>query len=289
MNKIIITLAITLLSHFSTLSQTKEFSVEVIGKGTPVFLIPGLGCDKTVWDDTIIYLKENYECHTFTLAGFAGQKPLDTKLHMNQIKNALEKYIEEHSKNDAILIGHSIGGFYGLQIAIDLQEKINKLIVVDALPFWAKALNPSASEEELNAVSIEESIVPYLNMSDDNFKSQQEFTINTMLKNEEYKETVVQWSVDSDRKAFATAFQELFRKDLRDDIEKITAKTLILGAYDGVPAYAPNHTYEVAKNTYVKQYEKLKNIEIKVIKNSKHFIMYDQKEVFLKEIDTFIK
>ena len=287
MNKIIITLVLIFTYYFS-IAQVKEFSVEVSGNGTPIFLIPGLGCDKTVWDDTVEHLKSNFECHAFTLAGFAGQKPLNSELQMETIKLALEKYILAHSNKNAILIGHSIGGFYSLQIAIDLQENLEKLIIVDALPFWAKALNPNTTVEQLNYLPIKDAIQPFLKMDAKSFEENQQLMIGNMVTDNQNKLKIVKWSVDSDRKTFATAFQELFRKDLRQEITKIKTKTLVLGAYK-FSEYAPIYTYEMAKNTYIEQYKNLTNVTIKVIKNSKHFIMYDQKDTFINEIDNFIK
>ena len=49
-----------------------NFTVQVVGKGKPMLLIPGLTCPGAVWDETVAYYQKQYQCHIISLAGFGG-------------------------------------------------------------------------------------------------------------------------------------------------------------------------------------------------------------------------
>lgn len=50
-----------------------RLSVEVIGQGPDVILIPGFGCSREVWRATAERLKATHRVHLVQLAGFAGE------------------------------------------------------------------------------------------------------------------------------------------------------------------------------------------------------------------------
>ena len=49
-----------------------SFQVEVIGEGKPVLLISGLMSDSRIWQHTAAALKQDYQLHLISVAGFAG-------------------------------------------------------------------------------------------------------------------------------------------------------------------------------------------------------------------------
>ena len=71
MKKLFFSLLI-LLTASNVFSQQKSFEVKVTGKGKPIILIPGYSCSGEVWNETVDHLKDHYQLHTLTLAGFGG-------------------------------------------------------------------------------------------------------------------------------------------------------------------------------------------------------------------------
>src|SRR5262245_4683726 len=51
--------------------ETPVIRVDVIGKGRPMLLIPGLTCAGDVWRETVAHVAGRYECHVVTIGGFA--------------------------------------------------------------------------------------------------------------------------------------------------------------------------------------------------------------------------
>ncbi len=50
----------------------RSFTVEVVGSGPPIVLIPGLACSGEVWAGTVARLRATHALHVVTLAGFGG-------------------------------------------------------------------------------------------------------------------------------------------------------------------------------------------------------------------------
>lgn len=53
-----------------------KVQVEVVGKGRPLLMIPGLNSSAEVWRETCLALKD-VQCHLVQLPGFAGAAPAD--------------------------------------------------------------------------------------------------------------------------------------------------------------------------------------------------------------------
>ena len=101
--------ALFFISSFSITAQDNPFKVEVFGKGEPILLFPGFACTGDVWEATVAELSKDYECHVFTFAGF-GDVPAIEKPWLPKIKDELVKYISSNKLDNAVLLGHSLGG-----------------------------------------------------------------------------------------------------------------------------------------------------------------------------------
>ncbi len=100
MKKLFLIIISTLLGYSLSFGQMttlhSEFEVTVTGKGKPLFLIPGATCSGEVWQETVKRYAKDYECHVFTLAGYAGVTPLDTTPILPTIQQAIKNYILTH-------------------------------------------------------------------------------------------------------------------------------------------------------------------------------------------------
>lgn len=88
-----------------------RLSVEVVGAGPDVILIPGLSSSREVWRATADRLKATHRVHLVQLAGFAG-KPWahgDGAFVQPEVYE-LARYIREAGLDRPAVIGHSMGG-----------------------------------------------------------------------------------------------------------------------------------------------------------------------------------
>ena len=262
------------------------FKVTIIGKGKPIILIPGLSCSGEVWSQTVDSLKNNYECHILSLAGFSNQEPINLdKGYLPIIQEKISEYIENEMEEKPIIIGHSLGGFLALSIASSKPNSLKSIVIVDSYPFLSLIFNPNATAK---------SVIPQANQmkeymissSDSSYRSQQKLTLKTMITDSLNIEKALKWSIESDRKTTAQAMFEIMTTDLRGELNKIKVPILVLGSWYGYKDYGV--TKESIYSSLENQYSEAKNCKFKVADTAKHFIMWDEPLWFIAELKVFL-
>ncbi|QLG45200.1 alpha/beta fold hydrolase [Costertonia aggregata] len=254
-------------------AQNQAFKVKVVGKGDPILLFPGFTCTDAVWEDIMVELSKNHECHVFTFAGFGDVKPIE-KPWLPKIKENLQEYISENTLENATIIGHSLGGTLGLWLASETNT-FKKMIIVDALPSVGALMIPDFKSE--NMVYENPWNEQLLSMDEESFDTMAtQMAMGMSLKPEKQKQ-IKDWILQADRQTYVYGYTDLLKLDLREDIAKIKVPVTILAA---------THPYglEMAKITYGNQYKNLKTYSIEYAEGSAHFIMYDKPEWFLEKV-----
>jgi pimeloyl-ACP methyl ester carboxylesterase len=279
------TLIATILSLAAAGAQAATaFKADVTGNGSPVILIPGLASSGAVWDDTVKHLCGPRQCHVLTLAGFAGQNAIAGPL-LPQVEQQLGEYIAANGLGKPVIIGHSLGGFVALQFAADHPDQVGKLVIVDSLPALGATMNPAATADQLRqtAGAIRDRM---LGQDDAAYAAAQRFTAATMVTTPADVDRIVGWGQRSDRKAVANAMYELMSTDLRGDVARIKAPTLVLGAWAAYKDYAPRAAIE---QVYAGQYARLGGVKIEMADTARHFIMFDAPAWMYDRIDAFLQ
>ncbi|HUC81119.1 MAG TPA: alpha/beta hydrolase [Flavisolibacter sp.] len=269
----VLSLFFTLLCH----AQSPSFTVEKRGEGMPILFLPGFITPGSVWHETVKALKGKAESHLFTYAGFEGVAPIDTPWYP-ALKRDLIAYIEKEKSSHIAIIGHSMGGTLAMDIAAALPDKVDKLILVDALPCMREVMMPGVTAEQIQYNA------PYnnqmLQMKEQPFLQTATMMAAGMTSGKEMQDSIVSWIVAADRKTFVYGYTDLLKLDVRGALPLVKAKTLILGA--------TFPTKEVARNTFEKQFALLQGKSIEMAPDSKHYIMFDQPEWFYSQVNTFL-
>jgi pimeloyl-ACP methyl ester carboxylesterase len=228
------------------------------------------------------HLAKCFRTHSLTLSGFAGQPP-GSGLKIDGWVKSVSDYIGALPSKRAIVVGHSLGGFLGLKVAAEYPDRIERLVLLDSLPYLPAAIFPGATVDGVRAQAerIREMLIAQPVGS---FRAAQQATLRTMTANEDALTKLVDWSLQSDRRTIADAYYEMNVTDLRDSIAGIRAPTLVL-----VPWHESQKrdTAEVLA-TYQRQYQKLPGTRFDLIENSRHFLMIDQPQATNDAIDTFL-
>lgn len=286
------TLIIMLLSITAQLSALEQPGIKtrVIGNGQPIVLIPGLTSDGSVWDETIAQFGNNYQYHVMTLPGFAGNAPLADHegKYLEKMKDQVIAYIESEKLDNPIIIGHSLGGFLALNIAIEKPDLPSKLIIVDALPFLTAIQMPGATAEGAVgfAKNMKTQMMAGASQSAEQRAAFQRTMLKTMILDSAKIEVATQWSLDSDMETVAQAMYEMYTTDIREDLAKIKAPTLVLGAWIAYQNYGVTRESNMAN--YEAQYAKLKNVQVDMTDMGNHFIMWDDPEFFYGWLRKFL-
>lgn len=274
---ILIFLFVLHIGSATSFSQT-SFDVIVKGEGNPVLLFPSFGCTGQIWDETVAQISKNHKCYIFTFAGFGDVKPIE-RPWFSTIKSDLEKYIKENNLSKSTLLGHSIGGTLSLWLAADNPEWFEKIIVVDALPASVALMIPNYKGEKILYDNPQSKSM--LNMAEADFQSMNVKSVPYMCNNKEKQKLIVEMMNKTDRKTYVYGYIDMLNLDLRPEIAKIKKPVTILAA--------TNPSLEIVKKTYNDQYKNLPTVKILYAENSAHFVMFDQPEWFLNQVNQLLK
>lgn len=283
MKNLITSLTLFLCLFQSFAQNTATFEVKVIGKGQPIILIPGYSCSGEVWNETVEHLKNNYELHVLTLAGFSTAPPIADEEILKTVRNQIIQYVKDKKLQKPMLIGHSLGAFMTLWLHSTEPDLFGKSICVDGVPFISAIFNPLATAEKLKIdpnYNKETVIENFKKIPDKGYIENMTKAMAFQVKDTARARQIATWSFQSDRRTLGSTLIEMSTTDLRPELPKIKQEILILASIF--------ETKENSEKVYGKQYELLKNKTL-VVADSKHFIMYDQPEWFYAQIDAFLK
>lgn len=256
----------------STIVMRDRISVEVVGHGPDVVLVPGLASSRETWRRTAERLRGHYRLHLVQIAGFAGE-PARANAGgpvFAPVLADLDAYVA--GLHRPILIGHSLGGTLGLALAEQHPDHLSKLMIVDSLPFYGVIMGgPSATPATL-APMVDRMRAHPRPMADD----QQRAMMTMMVTAPTDVDRVVGWSKASDPGVVANAMADDMLADLRPDLGKVTTPVTVL--------------YETPLEAAITSgYAALGPKTLIAIPDSRHFIMYDQPARFDAEVDAFLR
>lgn len=280
MKKIKLTSIIILFMAFvgNSFAQSKAypFDVKISGKGKQsIIFIPGFASSGEVWNDTKAEYEKDHTCYTLTMAGFAGIPALPGATFTNW-EAGIAAYIKENNIKKPIVIGHSMGGGLALAIAADYPELVKKIIVVDALPCLFALNNPAFKAVDKPDCS---AIVSQLTAAtDEQFSRIQKMSIAGLVTDSSKQALVAAWGLKSDRKTYAEMYCDFSNTDLREKIKNITCPVLVL----------LEANFKPIQPAIADQYKNLTTANLQYADKGLHFIMYDDTQWYLKQLNNFI-
>jgi N-formylmaleamate deformylase len=263
-----------------------SFTVQVTGKGRPVLLIPGLNCSGAVWDETVARYRGHYQCHVVTLAGFGGvapQQPVPDHL-LQDVRDQLLAYVKAQKLRQPAVIGHSLGGFLALWMAATDPTALGPLEIVDSLPFLPVAQNPMATVENTRPQA--ELMRQQMRTSQLPLAARRQMTAGLVSDTARIAQ-VARWGQASDPATTGQAMYDMYTTDLRPEVARIQQPVLVLGTWAGYAAYGA--TKAGVQQVFEKQYAPIAHHTLLMSEAGKHFVMYDDPQLFFAQTDTFLQ
>lgn len=269
------------------ISQLRHVSVERIGKGPAVLLIPGLSMSRESWRKTATVLSRDHEVLVVQINGFGGTAAGDNigdGLLVGVVED-LANYLDGRKTSPVTIVGHSLGGTLGLILAKVRPDLVGRLLVVDTLPWVGMTMAP--------ATATPSQIEPQAAMLRDAVRSRFEHPVTRVQHNAEMarfalqpasQKLVAEWSFDADPRVTAEAFYEDLMVDLRGDLSGMQTATKVI-----VPLSGSLDERTRTERLYRTAYAALPNVELAFINDSGHFVMLDQPEAFDAELTRFLK
>jgi pimeloyl-ACP methyl ester carboxylesterase len=268
-----------------TAFTSDRIGVTVRGQGPDVILIHGLSSSAEVWDSTIAAVP-GYRYHLIQVSGMGGRPPgaNATGPVVAPVGEEIARYIREAGLQRPAIVGHSLGGAWGMMVAARHPELAGRLMVVDMLPFLGAMFGgPNATPESIRPVAeqIRQGITSSTGAAR---QAYQEQTIATMVQTESLRPVAVRHGMASDLNVSGQAFYDLVTTNLIPELANIRVPVTVLWVQ---PPNAPVTQAQMA-GFYRVSYAGILGARIVNIPNSYHFIMWDAPERFQQELRTFL-
>lgn len=293
------TLSLTLISPAAAASpkhyEPQRFSVEVVGKGSDVILIPGLNTPREVWRDQAERLKADHRVHLVQLRGFGeAAGPNAEGPVLEPFVADLARYIRENRIRRPAVIGHSLGGLASMMLASGNKALTGRVMVVDAVPFIGTLFDPAATLQsvaprvaQMKAAMLAQGqgwTPPKTAPDCSGQTGAAPARPGAMASSNAALCRIGGWMAQSDPRVGAQAMADDMLTDLREDVGRIAVPLRVIYGVD--ESAAPAARYAAI---YTAAYAKAPQAQLVPIKASRHFVMLDQPDALDAAIHEFLR
>jgi pimeloyl-ACP methyl ester carboxylesterase len=267
------------------LGAPAAFHVTVTGHGRAMILIPGLSSSGETWDGTVDHFKDRFECHVLTVAGFAGVPRVPAPM-LDRVVDEIAAYIRDRKLDKPVIVGHSLGGFVALRLAIKYPDLPGRIVDVDGYANYLRLTGQPSSPEQAKATAdlIRQNMGHMAPEAYDAYVRSGVATRMMVSKDPDF-DRLVKWGLASDPSAVADALAEMFEVDLLPDLARIKAPTLVLAAWQ---SYAQFTDHDRHLKTLHDQFDAIPGVQLELNDTARHFIMWDDPQWMFSRIERFL-
>jgi pimeloyl-ACP methyl ester carboxylesterase len=115
----------------------REVEYADIGRGEQTILwIHGLGACWQTWLENLPHFARGYRNLALDLPGFGRSEMPSQDISIERYAEIVQDFMDELGVDRAIVVGNSMGGFIGSELAIRYPERVDRLVLVSAAVFW---------------------------------------------------------------------------------------------------------------------------------------------------------
>lgn len=269
--------AVIMIFTVTAQAESTAFETEVQGEGRPVYMIPGLASPGSVWDDLAGRLRElGYQTRVLTLAGFAGQPPLESEAFLPVVRDALVQELTTRDGPKPVVVGHSLGGFMTFWLAATVPDSLAGIVAVDGVPYISALADPNATPA--SAAAQARQIDQYMsNLTPEQYAAQNRATLAGMISGKAELERMAGAGGKSSPSAVGTAVAEMMTTDLRPLMGDIQVPVVLIQAADSGAS-------ETRREAYAAQVESIDDVRHVVADKGLHFVPLDDPEFVAREV-----
>lgn len=265
--------------------QSTRIAVETRGRGPDVVLIPGLASTPEVWRRVADRLDDDHRVHLVSIRGFG---PLAAGANARGSVSApvaaeIRRYIVDRNLTRPALIGHSMGGQLALRVAADMGDRIGRVMVVDASPFFPSLVRSDATVGDVEPIArIAYQAVQFLD--DETLRSQGRSLGLELGGAADTLFNAMGWQ-GGDRQVLAQGLYEVMTLDLRGRLRDIRSPvTVVYGST--TDRNSPRRDLgRLLRASYIN----LPSATFEPIAGAEHMVMIDQPARFAAAVDRFLR
>lgn len=113
--------------------MSARLNFESFGEGEPVIILHGLFGSVRNWRSIARQLARQYQVFSVDLRNHGDSEHADSMYYMEMVED-LRRFVHERHLDKASLVGHSMGGKTAMAFALEYEEIIDKLVILDIAP-----------------------------------------------------------------------------------------------------------------------------------------------------------
>lgn len=114
----------------------ETFNLIDCGSGPALVLIHGLACCWQTWIRNLEEFSRDHRVIAIDLPGFGESPHPQGSISIPNYARAIDALCDELELDRVTVIGHSLGGFVGAQLACAYPERVDRLVLVSAAALW---------------------------------------------------------------------------------------------------------------------------------------------------------
>ncbi|MEA2126042.1 MAG: hypothetical protein QOI80_2824 [Solirubrobacteraceae bacterium] len=270
-------------THRRTIDGSEMTYVD-IGSGPALVFVHGLGGSWQNWLENLPHFAATHRCIAMDLGGFGESAPVDGDVSIERFARSVRELLAALDIESAAVIGNSMGGFIALELAIKFPALVERLVLVSAAVLWqeyrrAKPLVAFASATEGTLGRAMIGLQPRLAARPKLRQRALGFggiRAPHKLPRELQRELVL---TARRTEGFLPAFQALASYSLRDELEKVTAPTLIVWG-DADPLVGVSHARELE--------QLIPGARAVIYERTGHVVQLERPERFNADVEAFL-
>lgn len=200
--------------------------VETLGEGPDLVLLHGWAMHSGIWSSVRNQLAQHFRLHLMDLPGH-GASPTPW-IHGSDTLNNMSEMIMDSLPECSIICGWSLGGQVAMKLALDIPERINKLILISTTPSFIQHEDWIwAMEEATLKLFIKNLNQDYTSTLNRFFTLQISGDINTLLLLRQLRKYVFREGMP-DKNGLEIGMQILLTTDLRRSIKNINQPVTVV-------------------------------------------------------------
>ena len=120
------------ITRHETIEGRSVGVIDTGGDGPPLLFIHGLGGIWQNWLLNIPAFMDTHRCVALDLPGFGLSEKQDGDISIPRFARTVDELCRRLEINDPVVVGNSMGGFVGAELAVSFPTRVSKLVLVSA-------------------------------------------------------------------------------------------------------------------------------------------------------------
>ncbi|MDH5402727.1 MAG: alpha/beta hydrolase [Candidatus Heimdallarchaeota archaeon] len=242
---------------------------DIRGEGKNLVFIHGLGSSTLDWEDQVSYFSTKFKTICIDLRGHGSTDKTGEKYSPELFAEDVAHLLNKLQLTDNHIVGLSLGGIVGFQLALDYPELVSSLTVINMVA----SIPDNMSKLEFIKRNV---LITLVGM-----KKMGEVLAPKLFPKEEHEDKrnllIERWQ-KNDKKAYLKTMNSLKKWNVKDRLGNISCNTLIV--------HAENDYYPLTEKQYIQ--DQIPNSKLIVIEDAQHAVNVEKPDHFNQILDNFL-